>query len=207
MSGVIGGTISQLTGGKFANGASSAAFAAALRADWGRSGARANKLGGTINGKKIDRDDPEIKLIEALMIKGDADSRQQAINATIVYFGIDISHKGEFFYPVYDKSLDIYGFIDNGKIVLGKESFSRGIGMLGSTIFHEMVHIRQGWKGTGDFGHDQASIFEYFAFKAEISQANRFGLSSGETQFLQSSMNNYCNSISSSGRRELNISC
>ncbi len=34
VSGAIGGTISKLTGGKFASGASSAAFAAALRADW-----------------------------------------------------------------------------------------------------------------------------------------------------------------------------
>ncbi|SFC89679.1 toxin TcdB middle/N-terminal domain-containing protein [Pseudoalteromonas denitrificans] len=32
---VVGGTISKLTGGKFANGAVGAAFAAALRADWG----------------------------------------------------------------------------------------------------------------------------------------------------------------------------
>jgi hypothetical protein len=31
----VGGTISALTGGKFVNGAASAAFAAALRADWG----------------------------------------------------------------------------------------------------------------------------------------------------------------------------
>ena len=34
-SAIVGGTISKLTGGKFANGAATAAFAAALRADWG----------------------------------------------------------------------------------------------------------------------------------------------------------------------------
>lgn len=33
-SAVVGGTVSKLTGGKFANGAITAAFAAALRADW-----------------------------------------------------------------------------------------------------------------------------------------------------------------------------
>lgn len=34
-SAVVGGTLSKITGGKFANGALTAAFAAALRADWG----------------------------------------------------------------------------------------------------------------------------------------------------------------------------
>ncbi|TMP26902.1 hypothetical protein, partial [Pseudoalteromonas rubra] len=35
-SAIVGGTVSAITGGKFANGAFSAAFATALRADWGR---------------------------------------------------------------------------------------------------------------------------------------------------------------------------
>ena len=59
----------------------------------------------------------------------------------------------------------------------------------------------------GDFGFAQAIIFEYFAYKQELAQSMRFGLSANESQQLQSSMNGYCTEIHSGSRRELNISC
>ncbi|MCJ8271521.1 MAG: hypothetical protein MJK04_19245, partial [Psychrosphaera sp.] len=143
---VVGGTISEVTGGKFKNGAASSAFYSTIRQDW--SGAQAQKDINIVNGKKIDSNDPMAKLIEELMGQDTEVSRQQAINAAIVYFNIDMTHKGEFFYPIYDADSDIFGTIESGRINIGRAAFTGGLGVLGSTIFHEMVHIRQGWRNS-----------------------------------------------------------
>jgi hypothetical protein len=54
VSAVIGGTISKVTGGKFINGAASAAFAAALRADWGQTKERPAHYDRALTKEEID---------------------------------------------------------------------------------------------------------------------------------------------------------
>ena len=61
VAGVLGGTVSKITGDKFANGAFGAAFAAALRADWGSEDRMQSRISGSENA-----DDPVSKIKKSI---------------------------------------------------------------------------------------------------------------------------------------------
>lgn len=93
IAGVLGGTISQVTGGKFANGAITAA------------------MGNLFNNQHNRR---VRKTFNELVERDDAGSKQQAINLAVKHFGIDLEHKGKHYYPLYNSELNASGGIDNG---------------------------------------------------------------------------------------------
>ncbi|EKE78271.1 hypothetical protein, partial [Idiomarina xiamenensis] len=69
-SAVVGGTLSKITGSKFANGAMTAAFAAVLRADWGGDNRTRSPNGEPITAEEKEKFEPEF----AKMKKGTANA-------------------------------------------------------------------------------------------------------------------------------------
>ncbi|MDP4529276.1 hypothetical protein Q3O59_09550 [Alkalimonas delamerensis] len=135
----------------------------------------------------------------------DSSDYEKAIQLTIEYYGIDMTDKGETFKVSFDGSYEGGGYIGGGQIFLGREAFSRGVGFLGSTIDHEMVHIRQGWRNKGDFGPLQTRIFEVRAYRHQIENSARFGLSGSDVGMFRSRKLGYCNRISSAVKQEMGL--
>lgn len=147
---------------------------------------RAQKEGGAINGQSVDPDDPQVAKIQRLMASNDPADRQMAIDLIVDHFGIDLTSGDETFQAVYDPNYSGDGYVDYGRINIGTGAFRGGIGWLGSTIHHEMVHIHQGYRyATSMVSKNQFAIDEYRAYTSELGQTKRFGLSQGQIENIQ----------------------
>lgn len=127
IAGMAGGTVSAITGGKFANGAVTSAIQWWFNAEDSPNKAFADERGS----------------IE-LLLKGGKGNYAEAMLRTIKLYKIDMSHNGKVITPEIRLDLPSEGMVTTGKLFLGSGAFVNGAGYLGSTIQHEMVHVRFG---------------------------------------------------------------
>ena len=122
----------------------------------------------------------QVKDIQGLIDRGDY---QAAIDKAIEAYGVDTRGKR----PTFDRSLpgNIDGITDpnrNNEIRIGPTAFSSP-GALASTIFHESVHVRQNEaRGSGPDSPEARRKDEIEAYRAELDNAARFGLTEQEKE-------------------------
>ncbi|MBE0365887.1 hypothetical protein PULV_b0579 [Pseudoalteromonas ulvae UL12] len=90
---------------------------------------------------------------------------QQAINLTINYFGIDVLDKGKFWYPEFSSKLNDYGIVKNGRILIGRDAFE-SLSVLGSTIYHEIQHVKFGSVSGLEYQGETLYMMEMRAYQA-----------------------------------------
>ncbi len=137
VSALVGGTVSRLSGGKFANGAFYGFMTYILN-------------------QAMEKDEQKQR-IEKLM-GGSAADRQKAIELSVAYFGIDTSAAKSVKYS----GKDGYGFANEvGEVWIGKDTFANQLlSELGSTIWHEVSHqVEMGLRGDTSFTNHVA-IYE-----------------------------------------------
>lgn len=121
--------------------------------------------------------------------------RQEAIDKTIQYYGIDTSNvNGK---VTYDPSLTTADAATrpDRTIRIGPSTFSgRSDGFLGTTIMHEVTHANQvanhGWPQNSQ----QVAAYETMGYETGVDYAGHFGLTTSEKGFYTNSRaSNYGN--------------
>ena len=179
------GTISKLTGGKFANGAGAAAFASIL------SEAAANS--------QTKSKAPSAKL-QKLFASDKVADRQLAIDEAIKHYEINMKGVKS---VTYDPLLTDHGITyQNGVVEIGPSNFNHSPGWLGSTLAHEIeVHFKmQAQAGNWWTDVQGMAIQKVQAYNYEIANASRFSLTASEVSSLQTARQNYFNQLNSANR-------
>ncbi|MBB1311883.1 hypothetical protein H5162_20970 [Pseudoalteromonas sp. SR41-8] len=188
--------MSKLTGGKFANGAITSAM------QWWYN---AEKMGEVQEHRKAE------KIFNDLVARGISENNsglhQQALNFAAGYWGIDFEDRGEFFYPKFDSALKHYPLIKDNRISVSLSTLQEGLGFTGSTLFHEMDHIKNGSRYIGQFGMESSRLLEVSAYDAQLKHNQRFRLTERQVGILQSNRNDNCVNIHIDNRTSRGITC
>jgi RHS repeat-associated protein len=205
-SGVAGGVMSDLQGGKFGHGFISAGVGAVAGGAFGKAPmARiigSAVVGGTLSkitggkfangaltaafaaalrsdwGTSKQKAVPEH--LQKLFNSGNAADRQKAIDESIKHYGINMDGVKS---VKYDPSLAGDGITSkSGHVTIGRAAFTRSVGWLGSTLGHEIeVHFQaQAQKGNWWTDEQGTAIQEVQAYDYELQNAARFGLNISE---------------------------
>ncbi|PCK32947.1 toxin TcdB middle/N-terminal domain-containing protein [Pseudoalteromonas piscicida] len=196
IAGLVGGTLSEITGGKFANGAVTSAMQWWYNAEKGGLVEKHKRAEKTFN-----------DLVERGIREDNSDYHQQALNFAAGYWGIDVEDKGQYFYPNFDGDLRDYGVVENGGVHISLATLQEGLGFTGSTLFHEMVHIKDGIRYSGQFGAETIRLMEINAYDSELKYSKHFGLTSRQVNLLKSNRYSNCVNIHVENRTSRGISC
>ncbi|MFZ2755071.1 MAG: RHS repeat-associated core domain-containing protein, partial [Lysobacteraceae bacterium] len=194
---LLGGTVSSLTGGKFASGAAMAAMQGAL------DNLAINK---SFRGKarpkqKLASTGAPTEEIARWMLSPSPEEKLKAAYAAIKYFKI----VGEQYDIVYSPEIDDYGTMNPfGTLELGPASFYSWSD-LGVTLGHEIeVHWERQFKIFGAMNPEnwlqEYNMREVEADRYEISNAQRFGLSSAQIKNSEKQLNKHYGELNRKNR-------
>ena len=186
---LVGGTISEATGGKFANGAVSGAIQAAMAGDQKRGFASNNPE------ERLDLSDVPNARLRRLMTSSDPDDRVTAAKEAANIFGI--SDEGITYKYNAHPNADTGNMGMDGRLLLGSRAFTSWA-RLGSTLGHEIeVHWQRQYVARGwDDCSEHIWVGEYEAYKYNIDNASRFGNTPQQIGWFKDGMNNAFRNIS-----------